>query len=79
VAVHSGGAASGGIADGLTDAAVGPDVADTEEESGAPDGGGVATGAALGADAQAATTRLKTIVVATCESEERIRCPPDGV
>jgi hypothetical protein len=60
---------------------VGPGVADDGVSFGkvSDDGlGEVVVGAGLVADAQATTSRLTTIVVATGSSEERIGCPPDG-
>jgi hypothetical protein len=59
---------SGGASDGIASA---------EEEAGDPDG--VVSGAGLVAESQAATKTVTTIFVATRASEERIRCPPDGV
>ena len=59
---------SGGVSDGIASAVEGADDPD-----------GVVSGAGLVAESQATTETLMTIVVATRASEERIRCPPDGV
>ncbi len=58
---------------------MGPGVADAEDDAGGPDGAGLVLGAGLVADVQAATRTPTTIVVASRESEDPIRYPPDPV
>lgn len=64
---------------------MGPGISGADDDTMGPDGGvvvigaGLVTGAGLEAGAQATMRMPTTIVVATRDSEGRIRCPPDGV
>jgi hypothetical protein len=72
--------AGGGASDGVAGwVPVSPGVGCAADDVGGdPDGATMVLGAGLAADAQAATSRPTTIVVAKHESGERIRCPPAG-
>jgi hypothetical protein len=72
-------AGNGGSDGDAVEAPVGPRVAAGTGDAGGRDGDEVVSGAGLMADAQATTRRPTAIVVAARESDERIRCPPDGV
>jgi hypothetical protein len=74
VAVHVPGVMLAGVAERVDDG-----VTPAEDDAGGPDDGSVVLRTGLDANAQAATRRPTTIIVATRESEERIRGSPDGV
>ena len=70
---------SGGGVDEVEGPAVAGEVAGAAVDASCGDGDAVVSGPGLVADEQPATSRPATIVVATRESDEGIRCSPTGV